>query len=63
MNITRMVLQNGFTQHRAVYVRIDFCRTNGFVPKHHLDGAQVGTTFKQVCGKGVAKRVRTHETP
>ena len=53
------VMLNDFTaQHIAVDMRVNFRSCNGLMPQHTLDCAQVGTTFKQVRGEGVAEGMR-----
>ena len=57
--ITRMVFQNLFAEELPVDMRIDFGGSNFLMSQHLLDGAQVGSAFQQVCGKGMAEGVRT----
>ena len=38
---------------------VNFCCSDRFVTQHTLYGAQVGASFKQVGGKGMAEGVRT----
>ena len=38
-------------------MRINLCCTDTFVSQHCLNCTQVGTTFEQGGGKGVAKRM------
>ena len=58
-DVTRMVLYDFAAEHLAVYVGIDFRRGNALVAQHALDGSQVGTSFQQVGGKGVAEGMWT----
>jgi hypothetical protein len=41
-------------------MRINLRGFNGAMSEHFLHGAQVGTAFEQVRGKGMAKRMRTN---
>ena len=57
--IARVVFYDFATQHIAVYMCVNFCCCNGFVSQHTLYGAEVGTPFQKMGGKGVAKGMRT----
>ncbi len=57
--ITGMVFYDFTTQSVPVDVCVNFCCSDGFVAQHALYGAQVGASFKQVSGKGMAEGVRT----
>lgn len=48
------------TQMGRVDVGVDLRGGNRFVSQHRLNGAQVGTTFQQRGGKGMAERVGRH---
>ena len=52
-----MMLQYFLSQCGSVNVCVYFCRTYRLVSQHSLDGAQIGTTFKQSGGKRVAQRM------
>lgn len=58
-DVAWMVLYDFTAEHLAVYMGIDFRRGNALVAQHALDGSQVGTSFQQVGGKGVAEGVWT----
>ena len=49
-----------FAEASAVNVNVNFGGGNAFVSEHLLNGSQVGSTFKQVCGKGVSQGVWTN---
>ena len=51
------MLQNLLPQCGGVNVGIDFGGAYGLVAEHGLDGAKVGTAFKQGRSKRVAQRV------
>ena len=55
-----MMVQDFLAQRVRVYVGVYLGCTYAFVPQHALYGAQVGSAFKQGCGKAVAQRVRTY---
>ena len=48
-----MVLDEGGAEEFAVDVGVDFGGGDGFVAKHFLDGAEVGTAFDEMGGEGV----------
>ena len=62
-DVPGMVFEDGFAQHAAVDVRIDFGRPDGLVAEHQLDGAEVGPTLEQMGGEGMAERVRADGLP
>lgn len=57
MTIARVVHQYLFAQSGAVDVQVYLGGGNGFVTEHLLNGTQVGSAFKQVCGKRVTQGV------
>ena len=57
LHIARMVQEYLLAQGRHVDMGIYFCRTDGLVTQHGLDGSQVSATFQQGGGKGVAQGV------
>ena len=59
LDASGVVLYDFAAQLVAVDMRIDFGGGDGLVPQHALDGAQVGPSFQQVGGEGVAEGVRT----
>jgi len=50
-NITRMVTNYLFTQPTSVNMSVNLSGRNLFMPQHALYGTQVGSAFKQMCGK------------
>jgi hypothetical protein len=55
--IPRVVLNYLAAEEISVEVGVDFCGGDFFVSQHCLDGAEVGSTFQQVGGEGVAEGV------
>jgi len=47
-------------ESRPVDVRVNLRRGNIGVAEHGLDRAQIGASFEQVGGKGMAQRMRLH---
>ncbi len=54
-----MISRQSVAQQFIGNVRIDFRSAHTGMAKHLLDGEQVGTTFKQMCGKTMSESVRT----
>lgn len=46
-----MVTENLVAQSRGVEMKINFRGGNALVSEHHLNGSQIGTAFKEVCGE------------
>jgi len=59
LNVPWMVLNDLTSQHIPVDMGVDFSGRNRLVSQHTLDGAEVGTSFQQVGGEGMAEGVRT----
>ena len=57
--IAGMMFYDFTAQSVPVNMCVNFCCSDRFVTQHTLYGAQVGASFKQVGGKGMAERVRT----
>ena len=57
--VSWVMLQNLFSQMRAVYMHIDFRCADVFVPEHGLDGSEVGSPLQQMGGKTVSESMRT----
>ena len=54
-----MISRQSIAQQFIGNVRIDFRSAHAGMAEHLLDGKQVGTTFKQMCGKAMPECVRT----
>lgn len=59
LDVPWMVLNDLTSQHIPVDMGVDFSGRNRLVSQHTLDGAEVGTSFQQVGGEGMAEGVRT----
>ena len=57
--IAGMMFYDFTAQSVPVNMCVNFCCSDRFVTQHTLYGAQVGASFKQVGGKGMAEGVRT----
>ncbi len=57
--IAGMMFYDFTAQSVPVNMCVNFCCSDRFVAQHTLYGAQVGSSFKQVGGKGMAEGVRT----
>ena len=55
--VAGVVLQYFVTKHGAVEVYVYFGGGYAFVSEHLLDCPEVGSSFKEVCGEGVAECV------
>ena len=51
------MLYHLLSEERSVEVGIDLRCVDTFVAEHGLNGAQIGASFEQMGGKGVAQRV------
>lgn len=60
MKIVGMVGEELAAEMGAVEMDIELRGGEAFVAEHHLDGAEVGASFKQMSGKTVTQRVGTH---
>src|SRR5262245_13702668 len=56
--LARMKLSMDFLQISAIEMRVNLRRRQTGVAEHFLDGAQVRTSFKQMCGERMPKSVR-----
>ena len=55
-----MVVRHDFRQMFPIQVHINFCSGDGFMTKHHLNGAQIGSVFQQMRSKGMPESMRTN---
>lgn len=55
-----MVSQELVAQHGAVEVKIELGSGYRLMAEHLLDGAQIRASLEEMCGEGVAQRVRTY---
>lgn len=61
--IAGMMFYDFTAQSVPVNMCVNFCCSDRFVTQHTLYGAQVGASFKQVGGKGMAEGVRRDGAP
>lgn len=54
-----MMHQDFFAYVGCVYMGVYLSGSDAFVSEHALYGTQVGSSFQQMCGKGMAKGVWT----
>ncbi len=57
--IAGMMFYDFAAQCVPVNMCVNFCCSDRFVAQHTLYGARVGSSFKQVGGKGMAELLRT----
>ena len=50
-NVARMMLEDFGAESGGVHMEINLGGGNAFVSEHHLDGAEVGPAFEEVCGE------------
>ena len=53
-----MTCQNLFSEHLLIDFCVDFGGGNLLVSEHHLNGSEVGSSLKQMGGKGMTEGVR-----
>ena len=54
-----MKLLDDLPQIVPIEMGVYLCCSNRFMPKHFLNGAEIGASLDQVCGKGMSECVRT----